>query len=224
MTWMTRTVFGSLGVCFLVASASAGQPLNYEAITPGQNRVVLSMGLDPALASSVGYARSVPIGSRLLLLSLELALPVAHLDGRDYRTAIGAQMSVWSFRGLHVAGQGQVISLGTRNDIFDAHGVGADLTLSVGYYGLRGFASLEGGFNKNLATHISHRDWYRNFFYADAVDGWYDSMGGTWHGGVVAGVSLSRFEVAGRIQMQRSEAGHALLPPFGGVLSVAYLF
>ena len=133
-------------------------------------------------------------------------------------------MSLLHRGGWHLAGQGRLISRGTRNDIFDAHSVGADLTAYLGYYGARRFAAVELGFDKAVATYLSHRDWYRDHFYKGAVDGWYSSMGGTWHTGLVAGVDLGRVELAARANLHWSQGGNALSPPINGTLSVAYAF
>ena len=127
---MKRMLGTSLLLLFLGADAATSQPLNYETLASGQNRVTIGMGLDPAVLSALAYTRSVSVGARPAALSIEVALPVARFDGRDYRASVAAHMSIVRFNGLHLAGQARLISRGTRNDIFDAHGVGADLTAS----------------------------------------------------------------------------------------------
>jgi hypothetical protein len=180
--------------------------------------------MDPAILGGVAYTRTVTMGERPVALSLEAALPVAGLDGRDYRALLGAQMSALHRGRWHLAGRGRLIARGTRNEIFDAHGVGADVTASLGCYGARRFAAVDLGFDKAVATYISHRDWYRDHFYPGAVDGWYASTGGTWHAGIAAGLAVGRAELGGRAGLAWSEAGHALAPPVHGTLSLTYVF
>ena len=214
---------GLLSWCLLVSPAS-GQVLNFGSLAAGENRLTVTMGIDPAVLGALAYTRTVALGERPVAFSVEIALPVAGVDVRDYRGRMGAQMSALQFGRWHVAGLAQLISQGTRNDIFDAHSIGADFTVFLGYYGARRFAALDFGFEKAVATYISHRDWYRDNFYSGAVDGWYASTGGTWHTGLVAGIGLGRVELAARANLHWTERGHSLVPPVDGTLSFAYLF
>jgi hypothetical protein len=208
----------------LLVSPASGQVLNFTSLKSGEDRLTVTMGMDPAILTAVTYTRTAAIGARPIALSVEVALPVTGLDVRDYRALVGAQMSALRLDRWHVAGHARLTSQGTRNDIFDAHSLGAGFTVSVGYYGLRRFAAWDFGFDKAVATYISHRDWYRDYFYAGAVDGWYSSTGGTWHTGPVAGVDLGRVELAAQARLHWSEGGHSLLPPVNGTLSFAYRF
>jgi len=218
-------IAGLLGILAGLLPVSArGQVLNFDRLEPGQNRIALTAGLDPAVLAAVGYSRTVSLGTRSLALSVELAAPVAAFDAQDYRVVFGAQ--TWAFRrgSLYLAGRGGVISRGTSNDIFVAHGFGADITAYAGFYARGGFCALEIGFDKEMVTHISHQDWYRNVVYADAVDGWYSAGGGIWHGGVVGGTGLGRFEISLRAVLLLSEGGSRLDPPIEGAATVAYVF
>lgn len=219
-----RTAWIGLLSWWLFVAPAAGQVLNFASLRAGEDRLTLTMGIDPAVLGAVTYTRTVAAWQRPLALSLEVALPVAGLDVRDYRVHLGAQMSALQRGRWHLAGHGQLISRGTQNDIFDAQSLGVDFTASVGCYGARRFAAATVGFDKAVATYISHREWYRENIYSGAVDGWYSSTGGTWHTGVAAGVNRGHFELAARANLHWSEKGSALVPPIHGTLSLAYVF
>jgi len=221
---MRRVVWPGLLWGYVFVSPASGQVLNFGSLTAGENRLTLTAGIDPAVLGAVAYTRTIAMFGRPVAFSVDLALPLAGLDVRDYRALVGAQMSALRWGAWHLAGRAGLVSQGTRNDIYDAHSLGADLTAYMGYYGGRRFAALELGFDKAVVTYIAHRDWYREYFYEGAVDGWYSSTGGTWHTGIVAGTAVGRVELALRASLHRSERGNSLLPPVNGTLSCAYLF
>lgn len=209
--------------CLHMSPATA-QVLNFDTLRPGDNRLTVTTGIDPAILGAVAYTRTAALGGRPVAFSVEIALPLAGLDVRDYRGILGAQTSALQWGRWHVAGGAGIVAHGTRNDIHDAHSLGADLTAYTGYYGARRFVALELGFEKTVATYIVHRAWYRDYFYEGAVDGWYSSTGGTWHTGLQAGIDIGRVELALHASLHRSEAGNALSPPINGTLSCTYPF
>jgi hypothetical protein len=221
---MHRIAWAGLLAWCLLGSPASSQVLNFASLEAGENRLTFTMGIDPAILGAVAYTRTVAIGERPVAFSVETAFPVAGLDVRDYRALVGAQMSALHLGRWHAAGQVRLISRGTRNDIFDAQSLGADCTVYLGYYGARRFAALDLGFDKVVATYISHRDWYRDHFYEGAVDGWYSSTGGTWHTGVAGGVNAGLLARTAQAGLHWSEGGNALLPPINGTLSFAYAF
>lgn len=212
-----------LGILVLAAPAAA-QVLNYDRLQPGQNRISATAGLDPAVLAAVGYTRTVGAGSRPLALSVEVGLPVAALDARDYRVYLGAETWIVRWGSVIVSGRAGAISRGTSNEIFVAHGFGMDLAAGAGYYGTRAFGAVEVGLDKEMVTHISHQDWYRDNAYPGAVNGWYSSGAGAWHAGAAAGIAFGAFETALRAGYFLSEGGNSLDPPFRGTLSVGYVF
>jgi hypothetical protein len=101
---------------------------------------------------------------------------------------------------------------------------GADFTGTAGVYRQSWFAAGEFGFDKAGITHVTHTDWYRDNYYADAKDGWYLNAGGTYHYGLVTGVAVGAMELALRAGWQRTEDFKALLTPFYGSLGIGFSF
>jgi hypothetical protein len=148
----------------------------------------------------------------------------AHLDTRDFRVRLGVQTSLAQWRSLHLAGSATAIARGTENSIYRGHNLGADVTAALGVYRRGWFVAGEFGKDKAILTHLTHSDWYRTHYYADAKDGWYLDAGGTYHYGLTGGLSLGRTEVVGRFGWRRTERFNALQPPVYASVGLGYGF
>ena len=73
-------------------------------------------------------------------------------------------------------------------------------------------------------THVTHSEWYRTYFYADAKDGWYRDAGGTVHYGLVAGLTVGRAELLVRYGALRTEALNELTPPMYASIGLGLAF
>jgi hypothetical protein len=86
------------------------------------------------------------------------------------------------------------------------------------------FAAGEFGFDKAIITHVTHSDWYRTYFYAQARDGWYLNTGGTFHYGLVGGFAIGRTELLLRYGALRTEQFNDLTPPMYASLGFGVAF
>ena len=171
-----------------------------------------SYGLDPAVVGSIGFARSIP-QFRESLVSAEVGWVVAGFDARDFRGRVTAQTSAVRWRSLRLTGDVALSARGTTNSIYRALGIGAATTWTLGVYRPRWFAGTEAGIDHNMATRITHTDWYKTYFYPDAKDGWYGGTGGTIHYGLTGGVTLGRTELMTRAGFLRTEQLNETVPP-----------
>lgn len=201
------TLLSSLG------AADAAAQWNVARFATERNRVYTTFGLDPAIVTSVGVAHVESLLDRDVQVSAEAGVVAARFDTRDFRTRLGVRSSLVSWRSLQLTGSATAIARGTSNSVYRGINFGADLTAAAGVYRPRWFAAVEGGKDKAIITHVRHTDWYREYFYADAKDGWYLDAGGTMHYGVAAGFTLSRAELVTRLGVLRTEDGNSLMPP-----------
>ena len=188
------------------------------------NRVYSTFALDPALITSLGYARVASLWGHDFQLSAEAGVVTAELDTDDFRARLGVHTSLARWRFLHVTGSATFVTRGTDNAIYRGFNFGADVTGGVGVYRPLWFASAEFGKDKAIITHVTHSDWYRDHFYADARDGWYLDAGGTYHYGVKAGFTLGQAEVVGRFGQLRTEKFNDMTPPLYASLGVGFAF
>jgi hypothetical protein len=222
---MNRSMSITLGIVLtaVVARAATAQ-WNVARFKTDRNRVYTTFGLDPALVGSAGYGRVVSVAGHAFQLTGDVGLATAHLDTRDFRARISTQTSLLRWRSLHLTGSATFITRGTENSIYRALNFGSDFTGTLGVYRHGWFTAGEFGFDKAIITHLTHSDWYRNYYYPDARDGWYLTGGGTFHYGLTAGFALGRMEVGGRFGWRRTERFNELTPPIYATVGVGLGF
>jgi hypothetical protein len=222
---MKRIVGTMLG---LMLSAFAARDVaaqwNVARFDNDRNRIYTTFGLDPALVTSLGYARVIPLGGHAVQLSGEAGVVTARMDARDFRTRLQVQTSLLHWRSLHFTGSATFITRGTENVIYRGLNMGSDFTGTVGVYRKGWFTAGEFGFDKAIITHVTHTDWYRTHYYPEAKDGWYLNAGGTFHYGVTAGLALGRAELVGRFGWVRTEDFNDLLSPVHGSIGLGFGF
>ena len=217
----------SFTLAVLLAALPAGDAAaqwNIARFGTRPNRVYTTFGLDPALVTSLGYGRVVHLFGHDFQLTGDAGLAAADMDRDDFRARLGAQTSIARWRSLHLTGSATFLTRGTENSIYRGFNFGADVTGTLGVYRRAWFAAGEFGKDKAIITHVTHTDWYRTYFYADARDGWYLDAGGTYHYGLAGGLALGRAEVVLRAGWQQTEDFNDLQPPFRASVGVGFGF
>lgn len=212
MSKTVHLVLGGLLLSTLVAEDGAAQ-WNVARFDSSANRVYTAFGLDPALVTTAGYGRVVPILGHRFQFAGDVGIGAVKMDVNDFRARLQAQTSIVRWRSMQLTGSATFITRGTENSVYRGLNFGSDLTGAAGVYRPRWFAAGEFGFDKAIITHITHSDWYRRNVYPDAKDGWYLDAGGTYHYGLTAGVAIGRVELSGRFGWLRTERFNDLTPP-----------
>ena len=189
-----------------------------------RSHVYTMAGMDPAAVTTLGYGRVIGLRGHDVQLTGDVGLVAAGMDAHDFRARLGTQTSLVQWRSMHLTGSATFITRGTQNSIYRGLNFGADLTGTLGMYRERWFAAGEFGFDKAIITHVTHSDWYRRNYYADAKDGWYLDAGGTYHYGLAGGFALGRSEIVGRMGLLRTERFNELTSPGYVSLGVGFGF
>jgi hypothetical protein len=197
---------------------------NVARFEASQRTAYTTVGLDPAIVASLGYASVFSVGGRAMQVSTEVGVPVASLDANDFRVRLGIQSSLVRRGSVQLTGSITASTRGTENTIYRGINFGADFAGTLGVYRPGWFTAGEIGYDAAVITHVTHSEYYRKNFYADAKDGWYLDAGGTYRFGAAGGVTLGRAELVGRSGWLRSEYGNDVLPPFYGTLGVGFKF
>jgi len=171
-----------------------------------------TFGLDPAFIGSVGVSGVIP-GRVKVQLGAEVGSVVAAFDLRDWRSRATARASLIQWGAFRLTTEDAVITRGTSNSIYTAFNLGASTTFTAGAYRRRWFLASEAGFDKSILTRIRNSDWYREYYYADAKNGWYLTPGGTFHAGLTGGVTLGNIDITARAGKLRTERMNDLTPP-----------
>jgi len=184
------------------------------------NRVHVRTGAEYGFVASVGYARTVSLLDRRLLLTGDGTVPWAGLDASDYRVRVGALVPIVGSRRWRLAGTIAPTVRGTQNAAATMTSLGADLGVQGGFYARHWFVAGETGLDWAMTTHITHSDEYRTTVYAGARDGWYAMPGGNIRYGLQAGASFGRYDLVLRAGQLVDVGGAKPLLPFYGTLAL----
>src|SRR5262247_3689471 len=97
------------------------------------NRVHVRTGAEYGFVAGVGYARTVSLLDRRLLLTADLTMPWAGLDASDYRVRAGALVPIVGSRSWRLAGTFAPTVRGTHNDAATLTSIGADFGVQGGF-------------------------------------------------------------------------------------------
>ncbi len=186
---------------------------NLARLTPGESRMHVTAGVDPAVIPSIGYDRVASLFGRTAQVGVEGGVVAGEADLRDFRARLSGRVQLVRYGGLRLAASAAAITRGTDNDVFRAVNFGADLGATGGFYQRGWFVAGEIGFDKAVMTHVTHTKQYRDENYAEAKNGWYLDNGGTWRFGVASGVAIGRTELMLRAGIPRTQGGESLPLP-----------
>ena len=217
----TATAMLALGISLVAAAPARAQEINLANLGDGAaNRVYVRTGAEWAFVAGAGYARSVSVARRDVLLVGELTAPWTAANTSDYQARVGALAPIIAWRGLRLAGSLEPTVRGTKNDLGRMTALGANVGLTGGYYAAHWFLAGELGFDYALTTHVTHSRLYRDLVYENARDGWYVNPGGNYRLGGQAGASIGRYDVVLRAGVLRDMMGGLPLFPLYATVAV----
>jgi hypothetical protein len=204
----------------LTAEARVADAQAFSRLEPGEQVVTVETGLQSAVVGSLGYAAGLRVGAidRTLMPFVQASLVMARPDLHDYAFRGGAQVSLVRAGWFDLSTQLAFEVAGTENSIYSGTALRSDVVLLAGHYARRWFAVAEAGYDRAWLTYIKNSDWYRDYFFSGARDGWYSGTGGTLHAGAKGGVTIGRVEIVARAGLVKTEDLQSLDLPFYGTL------
>ena len=146
---MNRISSITLGILLLsLVARDATAQWNVARFGTERSSVYTTFGLDPAIVTSLGYARVTSLFGRDVQLSGEVGVAAAKLDANDFRVRLGTQASLLRRGSLQLTGSATFSTRGTQNTIYRGINFGADFASTLGVYHYRWFAAGEFGFDK----------------------------------------------------------------------------
>lgn len=190
----------------------------------GDAQLHLSMAIDPAVITSLGYGRFTSLFGATTRLGMEVGVVAGDAALRDYRVRLSGDVQLVHRGAFRVAASAAFMTRGTSNRVFRAVNFGSDFGATAGLYRRGWFVAGEVGFDKAIITHLKHTQEYRDQYYADAKDGWYLNNGGTGRLGIMTGTSLGGAELMLRGGINRTQGGEALAVPAYLTVGVGFGF
>ena len=213
-----------LAALLLVGQRDLAAQWNLARMQPGDAQLHLSMAVDPAVVTSIGYGRFTSMFGTITRLGLEAGAVAGDAELGDYRVRLSADVQLVERGAFRVAASAAFMTRGTSNRVFRAVNFGSDFGATAGIYRRTWFLAGEVGFDKAIITHLKHTQEYRDEYYAGAKDGWYLNNGGTGRLGVMTGRSLGGAELLLRAGIARTQGGEALAVPAYLTVGVGFGF
>lgn len=207
---MKRTCL--VAVLLLVGQRDLSAQWNLARVQPGDARMHISMAVDPAVITSVGYGRFTTLFGATTSLGFEVGVVAGDAELGDYRVRLGGEVQLVRRGAFRVAASAAFMTRGTSNWVFRAVNFGSDFGATAGVYRRGWFVAGEVGFDKAIITHLKHTQEYRDQYY-DAKDGWYLNNGGTGRLGIITGRAVGGAELLLRAGIARTQGGEALAVP-----------
>lgn len=175
-------------ICLIASQFAQGQ--NNVSISDYSQRIIVSTGIDPSWNVSFAYQRNLRVNKRVITSYGELEASVVRPGIRNWDAYMGAIIPLFAINSFHLLTD-PCFSLGrleTRN--FDSFSMLLGNEVAAGFFKERKYFSFLIAYNRIIATHISHSDFYREAFFEDAQNGWYRSTGGYFQFGISGGFTL----------------------------------
>lgn len=197
--------------------------LNAQTLFPeqgGAQSITAGVEAEAGTLFTVGYQHSVYLKSiaRDISFHANVTVPSGKDLFNDLRIRIGARTFLSPDDGLNVSAGMAITGIRSSNHLLTATGFGLDVTLTAGYYGSAWFAAAETGVDRTFLANISFTDYYRDYFFGAARDGWYRNTAGNIHLGVRGGIRTGRAELGIRTGLQTTlELESRVLPFYAGL-------
>lgn len=177
-------------------------------VIDGANRVYTRVGIDPALGMALGYARELDFADtgRNWLLFGDFSTPFVSF-GRSGALEPGAYLPIVRYKLFRFSTEATFELGWTRNRNYNSVRLAPGLGLLPGIGGKdnRWYVDAIFAYERAIANHIVHTDFYREVFYEDAKDGWYYGTGSRFRMGLRVGFRINRFDLELRAAHDRTE-------------------
>jgi len=203
-----QTILTAMVWLFTIGPLSAQSIINNDPDI--KNRVYLRAGIEPATMLTLGYERKFHLSflAQDLVTFAEYGVSVANLKNADFKA--GGILPVFQRRNFMIINNLNVSAGALSAKNFDSNRFAIADELAFGIYKPKWFVAMTAEYEKIVFTRIEHRDFYRETYYEDAVDGWYKGAGGMFQFGIETGRTFAgRYDVHLEFKMPFTEQFNA---------------
>lgn len=177
------------------------QTLNWNALQDSKHIITAGIGWDYSISYSLGYAyqlkTKVPI-----VLTTNSSIPSGEKLLDDFKTKIGGQILLLNKSNLKGSITFNGIYRRYENPLVRLQNFGSELKGTLGYFKPKWLVAGEVGFDKAIVTHFKHTETFKETFFSDVKDCWYDpSTGGNLIYGIQTGYSFNKSDITFNIGM-----------------------
>ncbi len=182
-------------LCVYFINNGATQTLNWNKLENTRHILSANFGLDFGLTSKLTYGYKFNT-YQTFILGASISKPAGKTSFDDFKASINGQIQSFSWRSFKGSTSFSAIYRKQETSLVTLQNFGAEIKGTCGYYRSKWFIAAELGFDKAIVTHFKHTDKYRDEFYLEVKDGWYQpATGGNFYYGSQAGYSIKNMDI-----------------------------
>ena len=180
---------------FCGMQSTYGQIINWNGVEDTKHIVNVGIGIDYGVTYNVGYTYKLDTKTPIILTT-SFSLPSGAVVLDDFKSKIGGQLLIINNPNF----KGGIIINGIfrryENQLVRLLNFGSETKASFGFYRTKWFLAAEIGFDKAIVTHFKHSDYYKENYFEEVKDGWYEpATGGNFQYGLQTGYSLKKSDI-----------------------------
>ncbi len=188
-----KTILVTLIIIVAAAQSGFSQDVNWRAMRMDRpNRLQLNFGYDYGAVTQMSYSHAIAL-PRPVVVGLHCSVPMGDQLIDDFSIRLGGQMEVVEWRGFSATVKIASIFRRCQNELVRIVSFGADFSMLVGYYDPDWHAAAEFGFDKAIATRLTHSDVMKTYGFSGIRDGWYVPTGGNFYYGIQGGKTIGNW-------------------------------
>lgn len=172
------------------------QSINWSNLNTDQKHLAnLNIGWEYGLVYSAGYGYKLK-SKNPIVLGLSYSFPSGKNLLDDFKTKIGGQIAFLNTKNFQFSGSVHGVYRRYQNPLVRMQNFGCELGLTAGYYKPKWFIAAETGFDKAIVTHFKHSDLFKEVFFSEVQNGWYEpATGGNFKCGIATGFSFPTLDI-----------------------------
>jgi hypothetical protein len=190
-------------------------------------RAYTAVAMDTTVVGKLGVERDVatPRPDLTLTTPLLVTLPILRPGGGDVDVRAGLRAELRRGRRFVLAATASPLVRTMSSTYYSVVAFGVDLEVAPTLRFGRVAIGLELGHDRTVADHFTHTQAFRDRYYADVHDGWYDGSASRFRAGLRGEVRVTRaLSMRTRLGGNASTAGVPEVIPFYGEVGAALAF
>ncbi|GAB5555497.1 MAG: hypothetical protein Sapg2KO_50880 [Saprospiraceae bacterium] len=172
-----------------------GQNINAQNIFNFQNKeksVYGQFGIEPTYNLAIGYMQcfSLKKVKRNIVVYGEIGSSLKMIGLKNYEAKVGGILDLLKVNSFGVTYDLNFSTGHVQTKNFDSQKFAFSNKFLVGYFNNKWFVAFSGEHEKIYANNMKHTQYYKDYIYPEAKDGWYNGAGGNIQLGIETGITL----------------------------------
>lgn len=223
-----RNIIKILTILLFIVLSQTINAQNIFNLDEKDKAVYSRLGIEPTYVFALGYMQSFQLKAinRNAVAYGELSSPIKDFGINNYEVKAGGILNVVKWKNIGVTYNLNFSTGKVQTKNFSSQKYAFGNKLCLGSFQDKWFIALGGEYEKIFANKITHTEYYRDFIFPEAIDGWYNGAGGNIQLGLEAGLTIKEIlDLRVEFKVPRSERFNSYNGSPGHInLTVAFRF